>query len=131
MKPWHGSCIGAFLVLLIGGSCLIFVVPFSGMMLTTIPSVFDKLTAFYLCPTAANYSYSAYADGSPGHYTELTCMYADGSQEVFTKEQIAVKGYGASLLANAICGGAIVLFLMILAWIIGARWVEARTGGAA
>ena len=33
MKRWQGSCIGAFLVLLIGGSSLIFFVPFGGAMI--------------------------------------------------------------------------------------------------
>ena len=33
MKRWHGSCIGAVLVLLIGGGSLIFLVPFGGAML--------------------------------------------------------------------------------------------------
>jgi hypothetical protein len=30
MKRWHGSCIGAILVLLIGGGSLFFFVPFGG-----------------------------------------------------------------------------------------------------
>jgi len=33
MKRWQGSCIGAFLVLLIGGGSLIFFVPFGGAMI--------------------------------------------------------------------------------------------------
>src|SRR5512136_81147 len=99
MKPWHGSCIGAFLVLLIGGLCLFSGVPFmGGMGLMMVPSVFDRLTALYLCPTATDYSYQNFDDGSPGHFTELTCTYADGSQKVFTKEQVNIKGYGASVL---------------------------------
>ena len=33
MKRWQGSCIGAFVVLLIGGGSLIFFVPFGGAMI--------------------------------------------------------------------------------------------------
>ena len=37
MKRWQGSCIGAFLVLLIGSSSLIFLVPFGGAMIAAMP----------------------------------------------------------------------------------------------
>jgi hypothetical protein len=46
MKPWQGSCSGAFLVLLIGGASLFFIVPVGGAMLIGIPPVFDKLTGW-------------------------------------------------------------------------------------
>jgi len=49
MKRWQGSCIGAFLVLLIGGGSLIFFVPFGGAMIAGMPPVFDQLTAQILC----------------------------------------------------------------------------------
>jgi len=48
MKRWQGSCIGAFLVLLIGGASLIFFVPFGGAMIAALPPVFDRLTAYTL-----------------------------------------------------------------------------------
>ena len=54
MKRWQGSCIGAFLVLLIGGGSLIFFVPFGGAMIAGMPPVFDKLTARVLCPMQQN-----------------------------------------------------------------------------
>jgi hypothetical protein len=43
MKRWQGSCMGALLVLLIGGGSLIFLVPFGGAMIAGMPPVFDKL----------------------------------------------------------------------------------------
>ena len=36
MKRWQGSCIGAVLVLLVGGSSLIFLVPFGGAMIAAV-----------------------------------------------------------------------------------------------
>ena len=87
MKRWHGSCIGAVLILLIGGGSLIFLVPFGGALIAAIPPVFDRLTAYVLCPDAADYSYNDFGFGTPttsspsdgtGHFTELTSTYADG-----------------------------------------------------
>jgi hypothetical protein len=130
MKRWQGSCIGAFLVLLIGGGSLIFFVPFGGAMIAGMPPVFDKLTAQILCPEATDYSYNDYGSapidstnpsGGTGHFTELTCTYSDGSQKVFGNEEVALKGLAASFSAAGICSGAVVLFFMALAAIMGAR----------
>ena len=136
MKRWQGSCIGAFLVLLIGGVSLIFFVPFGGAMIAGMPPVFDKLTAYVLCPDATDYSYNDYGfgqqttsspSGGTGHYTELTCTYKDGSQKTFPNEEVAIKGLAASGAVSAICGGVGLLFFMILAAIIGARLVKPKT----
>lgn len=133
MKSWHGSCIGALLVLLIGGSSLIFLVPFGAAMIAAVPPVFDRLTAYVLCPDATAYSYRDYGFGTPstsspnsgtGHFTELTCTYEDGSQEVFGNEEVGLKGLAASFAAAGICGGLGVFFLMALAALIGARLVK-------
>src|SRR5215207_961977 len=133
MKRWQGSCIGAFLVLLLGGGSLIFFVPFGGAMIAAMPPVFDRLTAYVLCPDATSYSYDDFGFGTPttsspgggtGHYTELTCTYADGSQQVFGNEEVGLKGLAASFGVAGICGGVAVLFLMILAALIGARLVK-------
>jgi hypothetical protein len=135
MKRWHGSCIGALLVLLIGGGSLIFLVPFGGAMIAAVPPVFDRLTAYVLCPEATDYSYNDFGFGTPttsspsggtGHYTELTCTYADGSQKVFGNEEVGLKGLAASFSAAGICGGAGVLLLMIVAALIGARLVKPK-----
>ena len=135
MKRWQGSCIGALLVLLIGGGSLIFLVPFGGAMIAAMPPVFDRLTAYVLCPDATDYSYNDYGFGTPttsspsggtGHYTELTCTYADGSQKVFGNEEVGIKGLAASFTAAGICGGAGVLLLMIVAALIGARLVKPK-----
>lgn len=135
MKRWQGSCIGAILVLLIGGGSLIFLVPFGGAMIAAVPPVFDRLTAYVLCPDATDYSYNDYGFGTPttsspsggtGHYTELTCTYADGSQQVFGNEEVGIKGLAASFTIAGICGGAGVLFLMIVAALIGARLVKPK-----
>lgn len=135
MKRWHGSCIGALLVLLIGGGSLIFLVPFGGAMIAAIPPVFDRLTAYVLCPDATDYSYNDYGFGTPttsspsggtGHYTELTCTYADGSQKVFGNEEVGLKGLAASFSAAGICGGLVVFLLMIVAALIGARLVKPK-----
>ena len=135
MKRWQGSCIGAFLVLLIGGGSLIFLVPFGGAMIAGIPPVFDRLTAYVLCPDATDYSYDDFGFGTPttsspsggtGHYTELTCTYADGSQKVFGNEEVALKGLAASFSAAGICGGLVVLLLMILAAFMGARLAKPK-----
>ena len=135
MQRWHGSCIGAILVLLICGSSLIFLVPFGGAMIAGIPPVFDRLTAYVLCPDATDYSYNDYGFGTPttsgpgsgtGHYTELTCSYADGSKKVFGNEEVGVKGIAASFTVAALCGGVTLFFLMILGAIIGARSVKPK-----
>jgi hypothetical protein len=135
MKRWQGSCIGAILVLLIGGGSLIFLVPFGGAMIAAMPPVFDRLTAYVLCPDATDYSYNDFGFGTPttsspsggtGHYTELTCTYADGSQKVFGNEEVGIKGLAASFTAAGICGGAGVLLLMTVAALIGARLVKPK-----
>ena len=136
MKRWQGSCIGAFVVLLIGGGSLILFVPFGGAMIAGMPPLFDKLTAHVLCPDATDYSYrdfgsapidSTNPSGGTGHFTELTCTYADGSQKVFGNEEVGLKGLAASFAAAGICGGIAVLFFMILAAIVGARLVKPKT----
>ena len=136
MKRWQGSCIGAFLVLLICGGSLIFFVPFGGAMIAGIPPLFDKLTASVLCPEATDYSYrnfgsapidSSNPSGGTGHFTELTCTYSDGSQKVFGNEEVGLKGLAAAFTAAGICGGVAVLFLMILAAMVGARLTKPKT----
>ncbi|MDQ2690996.1 MAG: hypothetical protein M3Y68_03090 [Chloroflexota bacterium] len=135
MKRWHGSCIGALLVLLIGGSSLIFLVPFGGAMIAAIPPLFDRLTAYVLCPDATDYSYRDFGSGTPttsspgggtGHFTELTCTYADGSQRVFGNDEVGVKGLAASFSVAGICGGFGVVILMVLAALIGGRLVKPK-----
>jgi hypothetical protein len=136
VKRWQGSCIGAFLVLLIGGGSLLFFVPFGGAMIAANETIFNRLTVYVLCPDATDYSYNDYGFGqstttSPtsgtGHYTELTCTYKDGSQKVFPNEEVGLKGLAASFTAAGICGGAAVLVLMTVAAIIGARLVKPKT----
>ena len=136
MQRWHGSCLGALLVLLIGGGSLIFLVPFGGAMIAAMPPVFDRLTAYVLCPDATDYSYDDFGFGTPttsspsggtGHYTELTCTYADGSQKIFGNEEVGLKGLAASFTAAGICGGVGVFLLMILAALVGARLVKPKT----
>jgi hypothetical protein len=133
MQRWHGSCIGAILVLLLGGGSLFFLVPFGGALIAAVPPVFDRLTAYVLCPDAVDYSYRDYGAGTPatsspsggtGHYTELTCAYADGSQKVFGNEEVGLKGLAAAFTAAGICGGLAVLFFMVMAAVIGARLVR-------
>jgi len=141
MKRWQGSCLGAFLVLLVGGGSLIFFIPFGGAMIAANSSLFNKLTAYVLCPDATDYSYNDYGfgqstttspGGGTGHYTELTCTYADGSQKTFPNEEIGLKGLAASFTAAGVCGGGVVFLLMFFAAIIGARLVKpkARKDGA-
>ena len=136
MKHWQGSCLGALIVLLIGGSSLLFFVPMGVAMIAAMPPLFDRLTAYVLCPDAVDYSYNDYGFGAPtstdptagtGHYTELTCTYEDGSQKVFGNEEVGLKGLGAAFSASAVCGGAAVLFLMIIAAIIGGRLVKPKS----
>lgn len=135
MKRWQGSCIGALVVLLIGGGSLIFLVPFGGAVIAAMPPVFDRLTAYVLCPDATGYSYNDFGFGTPatsspsggtGHYTELTCTYSDGSQRVFGNEEIGLKGLAASFTASAICGGLAVFLLMLVAALVGARLVKPK-----
>jgi len=136
MKRWHGSCIGALLVLLVGGGAsLIFFVPFGGAMIAGIPPLFDRVTAYTLCPDAVDYSYSDYGFGQPttsspsggtGHYTELTCTYEDGSQKTFPNQEVGLKGLAASFTLAGICSGAVVLLLAMLAAIVGGRFVKPK-----
>ena len=135
MKRWHGSCIGALLVLLIGGGSLLFFVPVGGATLLGIPPVFDALTGWAVCPGAVSIDKDEYNSGpvttSPsgptGHQEEWTCTFEDGTQKVVPNEEIFIKGLGASVTAVGICGGLIVLFLMIVAAIIGGRLVKPKS----
>jgi len=135
MKRWHGSCLGAFLVLLVGGASLLFIVPVGGAMLVGMPPVFDKLTGWAVCPGAVSIAQDEYNSGpvttSPtggyGHQEEWTCTFEDGTQKVVPNEEIAFKGLGASFTAVGVCGGLAVLLLMILAAIIGSRLVKPKT----
>ena len=135
MKRWQGSCLGALIVLLVLGGSMIFFVPMGGAMLVSIPPVFDRLAAYALCPDAVDYSFRDYNFGVPttsspgggtGHLTELTCTYADGSQKIFENEEVGLKGIGAAFTVAGICGGAGVLFLVIIAAIIGGRLVKPK-----
>ena len=134
MKRWQGSCIGAFLVLLIGGGSLFFFVPVGGAILIGITPVFDKLTEWAVCPGAVSVSQEEYNSGpvttSPtgmsGHQEEWTCTFKDGTQKVVPNEEIAFKGMGASFTAAGICGGVAVLLLMIVAAVIGGRLVKPK-----
>jgi hypothetical protein len=134
MKRWQGACIGAVLVLLFGGGSLFFIVPIGGGMLVGIPPVFDKLTGWAVCPNAISIDQEEYNSGpvttSPtsgyGHQEEWTCTFEDGSQKVVPNEEIALKGIGASFAAAGICGGLVVLILMLLAAIIGGRLVKPK-----
>ena len=136
MKRWQGSCIGAFLVLLIGGGSLIFLVPFGAAIIAAIPPVFDRLTSYVLCPDATDYSYNDFGSvpidstspsGGTAHYTELTCTYQDGSQKVFGNDEVGLKGLAASFSLAGICGGLAVAFFMLIAAIVGARLVKPKT----
>jgi len=134
MKRWQGSCIGALLVLLIGGGSLLFFVPVGGAMMIGIPPVFDKFTGWAVCPGAVSISQEEYNSGpvttSPsgitGHQEEWTCTFEDGTKKVVPNEEIAFKGMGASFTAAGICSGAVVLFLMVMAAIIGGRLVKPK-----
>jgi hypothetical protein len=135
MKRWHGSCIGIFLALVVCGGSMLFFVPFGGSMIVAAPPLFDRLTAYVLCPDATEYAYSDYGFGqqttsSPssgtGHYTELTCTYADGSQKTFPNGEVGLKGLAAAGTVSAVCGGLVVLVFMILAAIVGARLVKPK-----
>ena len=132
MKRWQGSCIGALLVLLIGGASLFFIVPVGGGILVGIPPVFDKLTGWAVCPGAVSISQEEYNSGpvttSPsgmtGHQEEWTCTFQDGSQKIIPNEEIAFKGIAASSTAAGVCGGVMILLFMIAAAILGARLVK-------
>lgn len=134
MKRWHGSCIGALLVLLIGGGSLLFLVPVGGAMLVGIPPVFDTLTGWAVCPGAVSIAQDEYNSGpvttSPsgitGHQEEWTCTFKDGTQKIVPNEEIAFKGLGASFTAAGICGGIVVLLLMLVAAAVGGRLVKPR-----
>ena len=135
MKRWQGSCIGAILVLLLGGASLFFFVPVGGAMLIGIPPVFDRLTGWVVCPGAVSISQEEFNSGpvttSPngmrGHQEEWTCTFEDGTQKVVPNDEIALKGLGASFTAAGVCSGSVVLFLMILAAGIGGRLVRTKT----
>lgn len=132
MKRWQGSCIGALLVLLIGGASLFFIVPVGGGILIGIPPVFDTLTGWVACPGAVSISQEEYNSGpvttSPsgmtGHQEEWTCTFQDGSQKLVPNEEIALKGITASFAAAGVCGGVTLLLLMSAAGILGARLVR-------
>jgi hypothetical protein len=135
MKRWHGSCIGVFLVLLVCGSSMFFIVPVGGAMIAGVPPLFDKITGWAVCPGAVSISVEEYNQGpvttSPtgttGHQEEWTCTFEDGSQKIVPNEEIAFKGLGASAAGVGICSGVGILILMILAAIIGARLVMPKT----
>jgi hypothetical protein len=135
MKRWHGSCIGALLVLLIGGLSLFFFVPVGGALLIGIPPVFDRLTGWVVCPGAISIAQEEFNSGpvttSPsgmtGHQEEWTCTFEDGTRKVVPNEEIALKGISASFTAVGICSGLVLLFLMILAALMGARLVKSKS----
>ena len=135
MKRWHGSCLGAFLVFLICGSSMLFIVPVGGAMIVGVPPLFDTLTGWAVCPGAVSISQEEYNSGpvtsSPtgmtGHQEEWTCTFEDGSQKVIPNEEIALKGLGASAAAMGILGGIVTVLGMIVAAIIGARLVKPKT----
>ncbi|HEY2980355.1 MAG TPA: hypothetical protein VGJ22_04165 [Anaerolineales bacterium] len=129
MKRWQGSCIGGILVLLLGGGSLLFLVPMGGAMIAASPPLFDRITAFTLCPEAVEYSYEDYGSapinstnpsGGTGHYTQLTCTLKDGSKEVFSNEEVGIKGLAASFGLAAAVGAAVVLVLAVLGAIMAA-----------
>ena len=135
MKRWHGSCIGALLVLLVGGFSLFFFVPVGGALLIGIPPVFDRLTGWVVCPGAVSIAQEEFNSGpvttSPsgmtGHQEEWTCTFEDGTRRVVPNEEIALKGISASFTAAGICSGVVLLFLMILAALLGARLVKPKS----
>lgn len=135
MKRWHGSCIGALLVLLIGGGSLLFFVPVLGATLLGVPPVFDALTGWAVCPGAVSIEKDQFnfgptttsPSGPTGHNEEWTCTFEDGTQKIVPNEEIFLKGLGASVTAVGVCGGSVVLFLMIVAAIIGGRLVKPKS----
>lgn len=138
MKRWQGACLGAVLVILVGGGSLFFFVPFGGAMIVAAPALFDPLTARVLCPGAVDYSYRDYGFGQPttsspsggtGHFTELTCIFSDGSQKTFSNEEVGLKGLGAAFALAGICGGAGILLLASLGALAGARLAKPGSPG--
>jgi hypothetical protein len=135
MKRWHGSCIGALLVLLIGGLSLFFFVPVGGALLIGIPPVFDRLTGWVVCPGAVSIAQEEFNSGpvttSPsgmtGHQEEWTCTFEDGTRRVVPNEEIALKGISASFTAAGICSGLVLFFMMALAAFLGARMVKPKS----
>lgn len=134
MKRWQGSCIGALLVLFIGGASMLFFVPVGGAMLVGIPPVFDRVTGWAVCPGALSIEQEQYnfgpvttsPSGPTGHQEEWTCTFEDGSQKVVPNEEIALKGIGASMGTAGVCVGAIVLILAVLAAVVGGRLVKPK-----
>jgi len=134
MKRWHGSCLGAFLVLLVCGSSLFFFVPVGGAMIVGVTPLFDALTGWVVCPNAVSIDQEEYNHGpittSPtsgtGHQEEWTCTFEDGSQKIVPIEEIALKGLGASFTLVGIFGGLAVLLLMVAAAILGGRLVKPK-----
>lgn len=132
MKRWHGSCIGAALVLLIGGASLIFIVPFGAAMVVGFPPLFDAITERAVCPGAVSIEkdesnsgpVTTSPSGPSGHQEEWICTFKDGAQKVIPNEEIFFKGFGASSLLAGVCGGLVVLTLMIVAAIIGGKLVK-------
>ena len=96
--------------------------------------MFDKLTGWAVCPGAVSISQEEYnsepvttsPSGGTGHQEEWTCTFEDGSQNVVPNEEIALKGIGASFTVAGICGGLVVLLLVVVAAILGARLVKPK-----
>lgn len=134
MKRWHGSCLGALMVLIIGGGSLLFFVPVGGAMLVGIPPVFDKLTGWAVCPGAVSIAQDEFnsapvttsPSGITGHQEEWTCTFEDGTQKIVPNEEIAFKGLGASFTAAGVCGGLVILILMAIAAVVGGRLVKPK-----
>jgi hypothetical protein len=120
---------------LIGGLSLFFFVPVGGALLIGIPPVFDRLTGWVVCPGAISIAQEEFNSGpvttSPsgmtGHQEEWTCTFEDGTRKVVPNEEIALKGISASFTAVGICSGLVLLFLMILAALMGARLVKSKS----
>ncbi len=135
MNRWHASCLSALIVLVLGGAALFFIIPMGGALIIGVPPVFDRLTAYSLCPKASDYSYRDYGFGQPttsrpsggtGHYTELTCTFADGSQKTFPNEEVGLKGIAASFTVAGICSSLVLVLLAIVAAIVGPRLLKAN-----
>ena len=135
MKRWQGSCVGAIAALVIGGAGMPFAVPMGAALIVGFPPAFDRLTASTLCPHAVDYEYRDYNFGQPtrtsptagtGHYTELTCTYDDGSQQVFSNEEVGLKGIAAAGAAATICSGAVVLALAAIAAVVAGRLARTK-----
>ena len=114
---------------------MLFIVPVGGAMIVGIPPLFDKLTGWAVCPGAVAISQDEYNSGpvtlSPtgmtGHQEEWTCTFKDGTQKVVPNEEIAFKGLGASAAAVGILGSIVTILGMIIAAIIGGRFVKPKT----